>query len=70
MDASQQYVSQKVFNFADDADPLGKRTIGVLTKCDRVPLDERDALDTVSMPSDISLQNLLTRSQDFPHRPQ
>jgi len=47
MEASQQYVGQTIFSFAGDADEKGERTLGVLTKCDRMQVDETDALEAV-----------------------
>lgn len=47
MEASHYTVAQKIFNFADDVDPTGERTIGVLTKCDLVPTTDPDALEEV-----------------------
>lgn len=42
MDATQETIHQKIFSFVDDVDPDGKRTLGVMTKCDLVPTAEKD----------------------------
>lgn len=47
MEASQSTVSQKIFKFADDVDPAGERTIGVITKCDLVVTADTDAFEAV-----------------------
>jgi hypothetical protein len=46
MDANQQ--CQSIFHMARKVDGLGERTLGVLTKCDRVPREESDELEAVS----------------------
>ena len=34
MDALNNYANQEVFAMAKAADPEGKRTVGIITKCD------------------------------------
>jgi len=51
MEALQTTVSQKIFTFAGDVDSLGERTIGVMTKCDRVNTLETDAFEAVCLNS-------------------
>lgn len=42
MDAINHLANQKVFTMARAADPVGARTVGVITKCDAVqPGDEQ-----------------------------
>ncbi len=46
MAATEDYVKQDVFALAKKADPRGKRTIGVLTKCDE---NQKDGSGLVSV---------------------
>jgi len=48
MEASQLTNNQKIFAFADDVDIEGERTLGVLTKCDIVNLEQTDDFEAVS----------------------
>ena len=47
MEASQLTNNQKIFDFADDVDTTGERTLGVLTKCDIVNLEQTDDFEAV-----------------------
>jgi len=47
MEASQLTNNQKIFAFADDVDIEGARTLGVLTKCDIVNLEQTDDFEAV-----------------------
>jgi hypothetical protein len=47
MEASQLTNNQKIFAFADDVDITSERTLGVLTKCDIVNLEQTDDFEAV-----------------------
>jgi hypothetical protein len=42
MDARNNLANQEVFRMARAADPQGKRTVGIITKCDALEIGDED----------------------------
>ena len=66
MDARNNLANQEVFRMARAADPKGRRTVGIITKCDALQQGDENM---VSTQFNLCVYALLTR-QGYGNRPE